>query len=106
MLGVVGVIFVAIGIMLIYISSEKKTDRAMWLSLIFGVLLLFFGAWGFISAVGIETILKKIAGVVVLLFGLFMIKSFPSIGYSDPFKNASVVVGILCVAVGAYLLFF
>lgn len=104
---ILGVLAIAIGIILIYISPERESDKDMWITLIFGLLLVVSGGWLFITTIGIEVLLKKFVGLIVMLFGFFMLKGFPDIAsYQGTFKNTAITVGLICFALGFYMLFF
>jgi len=55
----------------------------------------------------IELIINKIIGILLILFGLFMVLKFPQPGDQQPkgFSFLGILVGIISLGIGVYLLF-
>ncbi len=107
---IVAAIMMAVGIITIFFMSELKlSDTKAIAALVISVILVVAGAWLFVMSIGIFVILQKIAGLILLGFGVFMILGFP--GAVNEYQTmgmakTGIFIGIVLIIVGAYLLFF
>lgn len=107
---IVSAIMIAFGIFSLYFLGEiKMSDTKATMMLIVSVALILAGGWLFISSVGVFLLLQKIAGLVLLGVGIFMLVGFPgTMGEYQPegMAKAGILIGIILLIIGAYLLFF
>lgn len=106
---IVAAILIAFGLLSIYFSIEEgMSDNRLILILAVGILSVVAGGWLVFTKVGLAVILKKLAGLLLAGFGLFMILGFPDIpDYQyEGFAFSGVLIGIVIFVVGAYFLLF
>jgi len=105
----VAAILIALGILAVFLSAEsgKKDERLLVVMLVGGISIVA-GIWLIISTIGIFTIIKKIAGLLLLVFGGFMVLKFPDIDVYQPsgYAMTGIFIGIVCAIIGIYLLIF
>ena len=107
-------ILLAFGILVIYfgISGEIALNDTRFMGVLaVGVLYVIIGSWLILSKITILLILKKIGGLLMALFGLFLITGFPDLteyqGYQHyGMSNAGIFIGIVILVIGAWALFF
>lgn len=106
---IIAAVLIAFGIMSIYftISMDVKDMRLM-LVLIIGAVSLIAGMWLIISTLTLGVVLKKLAGLVLAAFGVFLVVGFPDISEYQQFgfSKAGIFIGIILTVIGAYLLVF
>ncbi len=106
---VAAAVLIAFGILSIYftISSDVK-DLQLMLILVIGAVSVILGIWIIISTLTLGVVLKKLAGLVISLFGVFLVIGFPDVAeYQQAgFSKAGIFLGIVLTVIGAYLLFF
>ncbi len=102
-------VLIAFGILTIYftISSDVKDLRLM-LIMVIGAVSVILGIWIIISTLTLGVVLKKLAGLVISLFGVFLVIGFPDVAeYQQAgFSKTGIFIGIVLTVIGAYLLFF
>jgi len=106
---IVAAILIAIGIIAVFFSAEsEKKDEKLLIVMIIGGISIVAGIWLIISTVGIFVIIKKIAGLLLLVFGGFMVLKFPDIDVYQPsgYAMTGIFIGIICAIIGIYLLIF
>lgn len=105
----VAAILLAFGLLSIYFSIEEGiSDNRLILIMIVGVLSVTAGLWLIFTNVALVLLLRKIAGLLLAAFGLFMILGFPDItDYQyEGLALSGVFIGIVIFVVGAYFLLF
>ena len=106
---IVAAVLIAFGMLSIYFSIEENVgDNKLLLILVIGILSVVAGLWLIVVKITLAVILKKIAGLVLTGFGLFMVISFPDItDYQlQTFSFSGVFIGIIVLVIGVYLLLF
>lgn len=106
---IVAAILIAFGLLTIYFSIEENVgDNKLLLILVIGILSVVAGLWIIVTKITLAVILKKIAGLVLTGFGLFMVISFPDItDYQiQTFSFSGVLIGLIVLVIGVYLLLF
>ena len=102
-------VLIAFGIMTIYftISSNVK-DLKLMMILVLGAVSAIVGIWIIISTLTLGVVLKKLAGLAVSLFGLFLVIGFPDVAEYQQFgfSRAGIFLGIILTIIGIYLLLF
>lgn len=106
---IVAAVLIAFGLLSIYFSIEENVgDNKLMLILVIGILSVVAGLWLIVVKITLAVILKKIAGLVLTGFGLFMVISFPDItDYQlQTFSFSGVFIGLIVLVIGVYLLLF
>ncbi len=111
---IVAAILLAFGILVIYfgISGEiALTDRRFMGALALGIVSVLVGSWLILSKITILLIITKLSGLLLLLFGIFLITGFPDMAEYQGYQNygmskAGIFIGIVILVLGAWLLFF
>ncbi|MFH0949375.1 MAG: hypothetical protein V1802_02715 [Candidatus Aenigmatarchaeota archaeon] len=102
-------LLIAFGILAIYFSlNEKIGDEKMLLVLLLGVACVIGGLWILTTKLTLAILLKRIGGLALLAFGVFMIFGFPDIDQYQPGDTgrAGIFIGIISIVIGIFLLFF
>lgn len=105
----IAAILIAFGLLSIYFSIEEgMSDNRLILILVIGILSVAAGLWLIFTKISLALILKKLAGLLLAGFGLFMILGFPDIpDYQyQGMAFSGIFIGIVVFVVGAYLLLF
>jgi hypothetical protein len=70
---------------------------------ILGIILLVVG-----GLIGFVLFVKQGLGIVLIIFGVFMMIGFPEVGEYQPsgFSWAGVLIGLIMIALGIWLIFF
>ncbi len=106
---VIAAILIAFGLLSIYFSIEEgMSDNRLILILVVGILSVVAGFWLIITKFTLAVLLKKLAGMILSGFGLFMILGFPDIpDYQyQGLAFSGVFIGIVIFVVGVYFLLF
>jgi hypothetical protein len=106
---ILAAILIAFGVMAIYFSvGEGIADTRLIIILLIGVLCILAGAWIIINTITLAVLIRKLSGLAIAGFGLFMIIGFPDIEEYQPFgmSRVGILIGIFSLIVGAYFLFF
>jgi|SRR3990167_1905807 len=110
MLDIIGAaVLVAFGALAVYFSLDGAgSDRNLFAATVAGLLAVIAGGWIILTRLTLALILTKIAGLILLGIGLFMIFGFPdSTDYQkEPMTVAGIFIGLILVIIGGWLLFF
>ena len=104
---IIGAVLLAFGILSIYFSIEQGiSDRNLVIILLLGLLSVFIGGWIFISKLTIGFVFKKIGGIILTLFGAFLIIGFPDITdyQKEGMSKAGIFLGLIIGILGLWLL--
>lgn len=106
-LEIFGVLFIALGLFGLHQAIEgRREDKDTFILLTISLILLFLGVIMFIKVISFETLIKRILGIISILFGFFLFAIFPGTGYTlAGFKNVGLFFGFLIFIFGLYLLF-
>lgn len=101
---ILGKVFLAQG----YKPSKNHGMQQAYALLIFAVFAIVLVWLLVVSTFGLGLILKKLAGLILLAFGFFMVVKFPSSPDYQPegFFWLGVVIGLFCTFLGIYWLLF
>ncbi len=102
-------VMIAFGLLAIYFSAEEGlSDAKMLIVLFIGTILIIAGGWIIVSRITLAELLAKIAGIVFVFIGFFLIWGFPDIEQYQPggMGKAGVFLGAIFFVVGLYLLLF
>jgi hypothetical protein len=91
-----------------YKYDKKQGYNQAWALLVFAIFAVALAGLLVTSFFGLGLILKKLAGLILLAFGFFMLVKFPSASDYQPegFFWLAVVIGLFCTFFGIYLLLF
>ena len=110
MLEIIGAaVLMAFGLLAVYFSLDGAgSDKNLFATTIGGLLAIIAGGWILITKLTLALILTKVAGLVLLGVGLFMIFGFPdSTDYqTEPMTMTGMLVGLVLAIIGGWLLFF
>ena len=102
-------VLLAFGILAIYFSIDSDVrDSKFLMILLIGIAAVVAGGWILITKITIAVLLTKIAGIILLLLGLFLLVEFPDIMQYQVkgFSKTGVFFGIVFFIVGIWLLIF
>jgi hypothetical protein len=102
-------ILLAFGLLTIYFSLEKQEkDTDLIIALLIGIASAVGGAWIILTRLTLALILTKLAGLILLVIGVFLIVGFPDVTEYQPegMGYTGVFFGIIFLVVGLWLLFF
>jgi len=106
---IVAAVLIAFGLLSIYFSIEEGiSDNRLILILVVGILAVTAGLWLVFIKISLAVILKKLAGLILAGFGLFLILGFPDVSdyqYTS-LAFSGVFIGIIVFVIGAYFLLF
>lgn len=102
-------ILLAFGIFILYkLFEEGKSDKATALLIILSLIFLITGGWLIFKNITIETIMRKLGGIVCVILGIFLVFKFP--GHADygiqEFIHASIIIGLILLIFGVWLTLF
>ena len=110
MLEIIGAaVLLAFGLLTVYFSLDgAKSDKNLFGAVIVGILAVIGGLWIILTRLTLALILTKIAGLILLGVGLFMIFGFPDSGdyQGHDMSTAGIFIGLVLAIVGVWLLFF
>ncbi len=91
-----------------YKFDKKQHFNQAWALLVFAFFAVILAGLLLITFFGMGLILKKLAGLILLAFGFFMLVKFPSQSDYQPegFFWLAVLIGFFCTFFGIYLLLF
>jgi uncharacterized membrane protein HdeD (DUF308 family) len=104
---ILAAVLLAFGILTIYFTIESRArDPKLMLILVLGAICIIAGSWILISSLTLGLILKKLAGLGLIGFGLFMVIGFPDVtDYQRAgVGKAGVFLGLVVLIIGFYLL--
>ena len=103
-------VLIAFGLFTIYMSAESSlNDKNIIVVLLLGIAALIAGGWIILTHITLAMILTKLAGLILLGAGFFLIFGFPDVmGEYQPegMSRAGIFFGLILLIIGAYLLFF
>ena len=102
-------VLMAFGILAVYFSIDSDIrDSKFLLILLIGIAALIAGGWILVTKLTIAVLLTKIAGIILLVLGLFLLVEFPDIMQYQVggFSKTGVFFGIVFFIVGVWLLIF
>ena len=100
-------ILVAFGLLSIYLSIEKGVaDPKLMFILLIGVACVTAGAWIIIETLTFELILRRLFGIILSAFGLFMLIGFPDVSDYQRLEmsRAAILIGLIVLIIGLYFL--
>ena len=106
---ILAAILMAFGILSIYLSIEEGiSDVKLMMILFIGIACVVAGLWILIETLTIGLILKKLLGLGLAGFGLFLIIGFPDIREYQRFEMArsAIFIGLIVFILGIYFLLF
>jgi hypothetical protein len=91
-----------------YKFDKKQGYNRAWALLIFAIFAVILAGLLVINFFCLGLILKKLAGLILLAFGFFMLVKFPANPDYQPegFFWLAVIIGLFCTFFGIYLLLF
>ena len=106
-LEIIGILLMAFGFYVLHQAIEKgREDRDVFLLLIVSIITISFGGIIFIKSIEFGLLIKRLVGLLSLLFGIFLVTIFPGTGYTyRGFKNLGIFLGLIISLFGVYLLF-
>lgn len=102
-------VMIAFGLLAVYLSIEGgKGDSKLIIIMLIGIALIVGGGWIIATRISLALLLAKIAGLILLAIGFFLIWGFPdSPDYQHRgMANTGVFLGIVLFIIGIYLLVF
>jgi hypothetical protein len=102
-------VLMAFGLLAIYYSIESDIrDSKFLLILLIGLAAFVAGGWILVTKLTVAVLLTKVAGLILLVLGLFLLVEFPDImQYQvEGFSKTGVFFGIIFFIVGVWLLIF
>lgn len=102
-------IMISFGLLTVYFSLNKaEKDTDLIIALLVGIAALVGGGWIILTRLTLALILTKLAGLILLGIGAFLIFGFPDVTEYQPetFSNTGIFIGIIFLIIGAWLLFF
>jgi hypothetical protein len=103
-------VMLSFGILAIYFSLEKgASDQDLLIALLLGVAAVVGGGWIILTKLTLAIILTKLAGLIILGLGVFLIFAFPDVSPDyQPWGMGvtGVLIGIILLIIGGWLLFF
>ncbi len=106
---IIAAIMIAFGVLSIYKSIEDgKFDRQLGIVMLIGIAAIIGGIWIIVTRLTVIMILTKLAGLVLLGIGIFLVVGYPETNeyQAAGFTTGGVFIGIVFLILGAYLLFF
>lgn len=99
---------VAVGAFLLYNLDRGLTDNNLLKVMLPGIALIALGIYLIFSGIPVEVIKKKVWGIGLSLFGFWFAFRFPGAMEHQPKEMGwtGFVVGIICLVVGVWLVFF
>jgi len=104
-----GSLLLAVGILAIYFSVESKVqDTEFLVMFLLGFVAAIAGGWILITRLTIAVILTKLAGLILIIIGVFLTFEFPDI---DQYQRAAmsktgILLGLFLLIFGIYLFVF
>ena len=103
-------VLIAFGLISIYLSVESDlNDKHFVPVLLLGIAAIIAGGWIILTHLTLAIILTKLAGLILLGAGVFLIIGFPDVNpdyQRAGMSTAGIFLGIVLIIVGAYFLFF
>ena len=102
-------VLMSFGILAVYFSVESDIrDAKFLLMLLIGIGAFVAGGWILVTKITLAVLLTKVAGIILLLLGIFLIVEFPDITQYqvEGFSKTGVFFGIVFFIIGIWLLIF
>ncbi|MBU4246426.1 MAG: hypothetical protein ABIF85_06885 [Nanoarchaeota archaeon] len=102
-------ILIGVGLFLAFmIEKLKANDTKMYIALTASIILIVAGGWMLYTTVSAELIKRRLWGIIITLFGAYMVFGFPSSTDYQPegFGYTGVLIGLVSLIGGIYLLLF
>ncbi len=102
-------IFIGVGLFLAFLIEKlKASDKKMYLALFFSIALIVLGGWMLYTSVSAELLKRRFWGILITLFGAYMIFGFPSTTeyQTTEFGYTGILIGLVSLIGGIYLLLF
>ncbi len=105
---IIASVLIAFGIYTIYRSiDEGISDQKIAFILLVGIVAIIFGLWLLLVTYTLAVLLKKLAGLIISLIGLFLVVGFPDIKiYQHGFGITGIFIGLIVLIFGILLLIF
>ncbi|MBI4147288.1 hypothetical protein HY494_01405 [Candidatus Woesearchaeota archaeon] len=102
-------VLIAFGVIAIFLAIDQDIgDPQLLLIMILGILAIGGGAWIIVSKITLAIILRKLVGLILIGFGLFMLIGFPDIVTEAYQRREMSIVGIflgmIVLVFGLYLI--
>lgn len=105
----ISAILIGLGLFIAFmIEKLKGNDVQMYLALIASIALIIAGGWLLYKTVPAELLKRRFWGVLITLFGGYMIFGFPATEeyQTAAFGYTGVLIGLVALIGGIYLLLF
>lgn len=102
-------VMIAFGVLAIFFSIDSGVnDMKMFIIMIIGLMLMIGGGWIIVTSISLAVLLAKIAGILLIALGFFMLTGFPDLYeyQTREMTKAGVFLGVIFFVVGFYLLLF
>jgi|GEM_PF-1694058 len=102
-------ILIGVGLFIAFLIEKlKESDKKMYLALFASIILIVAGGWMLYNSVSAELLRRRFWGVVITLFGAYMIFGFPSTSeyQTTEFGYTGILIGLVSLIGGIYLLLF
>ncbi len=102
-------ILIGVGLFLAFLIEKLKgNDTRMYIALLASIVLIIAGGWLLYSTVSAEILQRRFWGIIITLFGAYMVFGFPSTTeyQTEGFGYTGVLIGIVSLIGGIYLLLF
>ena len=106
---ILAAILIAFGVLSIYLSVEEGVnDIKLMIILFIGIGSVIAGLWVLIETLTIGLILRKLLGLALAGFGVFLIIGFPDVRDYQRFEMAksAIFIGLIVFVLGIYFLLF
>ena len=104
-----GSLLLAVGILAIYFSVESKVqDTEFLVMFLLGFVAAIAGGWILITRLTIAVILTKLAGLILIIIGVFLTFEFPDIDQYQRtgMSKTGILLGLFLLILGIYLFVF
>ncbi|MBI2972021.1 MAG: hypothetical protein HYY37_06375 [Candidatus Aenigmarchaeota archaeon] len=102
-------ILIAVGVMAIYFSIESGLkDMELTIVIFLGIMAVAIGGWIILSKLTLFLVLQKLAGLILVGVGLFLVIGFPDLVEYQAFgmSRAGALIGLVLLIFGIFLLLF
>ena len=102
-------VLIGVGLFLAFLIEKlKKNDKYMYLALFTSIILIVAGGWMLYTSVSAELIKRRLWGILITLFGAYMVFGFPTTSeyQTEAFGYTGVLIGLVSLIGGIYLLLF
>ena len=102
-------VLIGLGLFIAFLIEKLKgDDKMMYLALISSIVLIVAGGWLLYTTVPAEIVKRRFWGVLITLFGGYMIFGFPTTEeyQTAAFGYTGILIGLVSLIGGIYLLLF